>query len=66
MELCPKLTDAHEKLLSEELSRLTRLQYEALLRSAYPWMSTQEADAYDERRWRIAGICDLLRPAKNR
>jgi hypothetical protein len=29
-------------------------------------MSAEEANAYDERRWRIAGICDTLRPPKNR
>jgi hypothetical protein len=61
-----KLSEAQAQTLSEELSRLTRLQYEAVVMSPYNGMSTEDADAYDERRWRIAGVCEMLRPLKNR
>ena len=61
-----KLSEAQTQILSEELSRLTRLQYEALVMSPYNHMSTEDANAYDERRWRIAGICEMLRPPRNR
>jgi hypothetical protein len=66
MHLREKLSEAQAQTLSEELTRLTRLQYEALLKSPYTRMSTEEAKAYDERRLHIAGICDMLRPPKNR
>jgi hypothetical protein len=56
-----ELTDAEAKILSAELSQLTQLQYEALLKSPYIRMSKKEADAYDARRGRIADIGDMLR-----
>jgi hypothetical protein len=59
-----QLSEAEAQVLSEELSRLTRLQYEALQKSSYINMTKKDADAYDERRLRIAGICEMLRPAK--
>jgi hypothetical protein len=58
------LSEVLSEALSEELSRLTRLQYEALQKSSYIHMPKQDANAYDERRWRIAGICEMLRPPK--
>ena len=50
------------KFCPKNFSRLTRLQYEALQKSSYIHMPKQEADSYDERRCRIAGICGMLRP----
>jgi hypothetical protein len=46
--------------LSAEHSLLTKRQYEALQKSPYLKMSTQEAESYDRRRSRIAEICDIL------
>jgi hypothetical protein len=66
MHVREKLSEAQAKTLSEELSRHTRLQYEALQQWSYINMPKREADGYDERRLRIANICDMLRPPKNR
>jgi hypothetical protein len=54
-----KLSELDAQVLSEELSRLTRLQYEALQKSSYINMPKQEADAYDERRCRslVSATC---------
>jgi phosphoribosylformylglycinamidine (FGAM) synthase PurS component len=64
MHVREKLSEAQAKTLSEELSRLTRLQYEALQQWSYIKMPKEEADGYDERRTRIAEICEMLKPAR--
>jgi hypothetical protein len=47
--------------LSEELSILTRQQYEALRKWSYVRMAQSLRDDYDRRRLRIGEICDLFR-----
>lgn len=66
MQAHEKLSDAQAKALSEELSRLTRLQYEAFQQSSYINMPKKAADAYDERRMRIAEVCEMLKPVRTR
>jgi hypothetical protein len=51
---------SEDRVLSTELCTLSRLQFDALQRSAYPQMSQDEANAYDKRRSRIEELCDLL------
>lgn len=46
--------------LSAELAAIARQQYEALLRSPFALMSAEESGRYDQRRLRIAEICDSL------
>jgi len=46
--------------LSLEHSALARQQYEALQKSSYIKMTSQDAAAYDQRRLRIGEICQLL------
>jgi hypothetical protein len=46
--------------LSAELAALTRHQYESLLKSSFALMTIEESGHYDERRLRIAEICDAL------
>jgi hypothetical protein len=46
--------------LSEELSTLSRQQYEALQKAPYMRMSEAARDAYDSRRIRIGELCGLL------
>jgi len=41
-------------------------QYEALQKSPYLKMSTQEAEAYDKRRLRIGEICNILRRLRSK
>jgi hypothetical protein len=57
---------AQARALSEKLSSLTRLQYQGPFKVLLPRLSKEEADAYDECRRCIAGICDMLRPPKTR
>jgi hypothetical protein len=47
--------------LEDELSNLSRLQSDALLKAPYDLMSKSEKEAYDRRRLRIADINELLR-----
>jgi hypothetical protein len=54
------ITSSEAKDLAEELSRLTRQQYEALQRASYLHMSANEAAEYDERRIRIGELCGVL------
>jgi hypothetical protein len=46
--------------MSEGLSLLCKLQYEALQKASYSRQSQAERDAYDVRRIRIAGLCGPL------
>jgi hypothetical protein len=46
--------------LSMELSALSRQQSEALQRSSYVKMPPRDADEYDNRRLRIAELCEFL------
>ena len=46
--------------LAKELSKLSRLQYEALQKSFYLRMTSQGASEYDTRRVRISEICSAL------
>lgn len=55
-----RLTSDEAKSLSERLSLLCKLQYEALQKASYNRMSQAERDAYDVRRIRIAGLCGRL------
>jgi hypothetical protein len=48
------------KDLAKELSELSKLQYEALQKSSYLRMSSEEASVYDTRRVRISEICSAL------
>jgi hypothetical protein len=65
MQVREKLSESQIRTLADELSMLTRLQYEALQRSSYLRMSQSEADLYDERRVRIAELCELLAKFRN-
>lgn len=47
--------------LSAELATVTRQQYDALMKSSYLQMPVQDAAEYDERRIRIAEICEALK-----
>ena len=46
--------------LSKELATLARQQYEALQKLPYPKMSSADAEAYDQRRLRIAELSKRL------
>jgi hypothetical protein len=48
------------KRLAAEVSLLSEMQYEALLKSSYARMSKAEREAYDRRRERIAQLCGLV------
>jgi hypothetical protein len=43
--------------LAAELSMLSEMQYEALLKSSYLRMAKAEREAYDRRRERIGQLC---------
>jgi hypothetical protein len=49
------------KRLAAEVSLLSEMQYEALLKSSYALMSKAEREAYDRRRQRIAQLSGLLK-----
>ena len=48
------------KRLGAELSMLSEMQYEALLKSSYVRMPKAEREAYDRRRERIGQLCGLM------
>jgi hypothetical protein len=54
------------KRLAAEVSLLSEMQYEALLKSSYALMSKAEREAYDRRRQRIAQLCGSLTRSRPR
>jgi hypothetical protein len=52
--------------LSAELSALSLRQHEALVKSPYLLMSTEEARGYDQRRRRIDEVCEALAKFRRR